>query len=265
MPTSTATARRAGRQRLRSPLAARGELHDVGSGPAEDTGSAVRAALPAPRAVTLRTTTNRDGRPYEAASISAYLCPAKTLDGWMSANGLDGGFTVVDTALLNRFFRDYYDTRGQGGTHTMQRNLIQLFNFLKREHGHPTPCTAALNRYAEVKGRPKTRPRTSSTTCWMSPAEGERATSKSPATTPSSTSCAAGHPPPGTAQHGRAHPPRRPDQEPSLPAGATQGHPRRRGGRLGMLARPPPVRWPSICGHAVTTGSPPRLSLAGDP
>ena len=163
MPTSTDTAHRAGRQRLRSPLAVPGELHDAGSGPAEETGSAVPAALTAPRAVTLtdfhdylRTTNNRDGRPYEAGTINAYLSPAKTLDAWMSANGFDGDFTAADTALLNRFFRDYYDSHGQGGTHTLQRNLIQLFNFLQREHGHPTPYTTTLNRYAEVKGCPKT-------------------------------------------------------------------------------------------------------------
>jgi hypothetical protein len=71
--------------------------------------------------------------------------PAKTLDAWMSANGIGGDFTAVDTALLNRFFRDYYGTHGQGGTHTLQRNLIQMFNFLQREHGHPTPYTATLS------------------------------------------------------------------------------------------------------------------------
>ena len=58
--------------------------------------------------------------------------------------------------LLNRYFREYYLERGQGGTHTLQRNLIQLFNFLAREREHPTSYTEGLNRYAEVKGRPKT-------------------------------------------------------------------------------------------------------------
>lgn len=43
-----------------------------------------------------------------------------------------------------------------GGTHTLQRNLIQLFNFLYRERGNPSPYKEGLNRYAEVKGRPKT-------------------------------------------------------------------------------------------------------------
>jgi hypothetical protein len=53
MPTSTATARRTGRQRLRSPLAMPGGQHHAGAEPAEDAGSAMPAALPAPRAVTL--------------------------------------------------------------------------------------------------------------------------------------------------------------------------------------------------------------------
>jgi site-specific recombinase XerD len=58
--------------------------------------------------------------------------------------------------MLNRYFRDYFDRRGQGGTNAQQRNLLQLFNFLQREYGHPHPYTDDLNRYAEVKGRPKT-------------------------------------------------------------------------------------------------------------
>ena len=105
----------------------------------------------------LRTTTNRDGRPYEEATISAYVCPAKTLDQWMTANGIEGDYTQADTATLNRFFREYYRVNGQGGTHTLQRNLIQLFNYLEREHAHASPpYKTGLNRYSEVKGRPKT-------------------------------------------------------------------------------------------------------------
>jgi hypothetical protein len=104
----------------------------------------------------LRTTTNREGRPYEEASISAYVCPAKRLDKWMADQGIDGDFTAADTRVLNRFFREYYQDHGQGGTHTLQRNLIQLFNFLEKEYRHPSPYTDRLNRYAEVKGRPQT-------------------------------------------------------------------------------------------------------------
>jgi hypothetical protein len=69
---------------------------------------------------------------------------------------MDGDLTFADTTILNRYFRDYCLEHGQGGTHTLQRNLIKLFNFLADDRGHATPCTDGLNRYAEVKGRPKT-------------------------------------------------------------------------------------------------------------
>ena len=104
----------------------------------------------------LRTVNNRDGRPYQEMTINAYVSPARNLDAWMAVRGIDEDFTACDTALLNRYFQEYYLEHGQGGTHTLQRNLLQLFNFLQREHGHPTPYTDGLNRYAEVKGRPKT-------------------------------------------------------------------------------------------------------------
>jgi len=104
----------------------------------------------------LRTVNNRAGRPFEEKTITAYSDPVKSLDRWMTATGIDGDFTVVDTALLNRYFREYYLEHGQGGTHTQQRNLIQLFNFLERERGFATPYADGLNRYATVKGRPKT-------------------------------------------------------------------------------------------------------------
>jgi site-specific recombinase XerD len=99
---------------------------------------------------------NRAGRPFEEKTITAYSDPVKSLDRWMTANGVSGDFDFVDTALLNKFFREYYLEHGQGGTHTLQRNLIQLFGFLERERGCPTPYTDGLNRYAAVKGRPKT-------------------------------------------------------------------------------------------------------------
>jgi hypothetical protein len=78
------------------------------------------------------------------------------VDAWLTARRIDSDFTVADTALLNRYFRGYCPQHGQGGTHTLQRNLIQLFSFLARERGHPTPYTHGLNSYAKVKGRPKT-------------------------------------------------------------------------------------------------------------
>ncbi len=58
--------------------------------------------------------------------------------------------------MLNRYFpRVLPGPRPRRHPH-QQRNLIQLFNYLQREYGHPTPYTAGLNRYAEVRGRPKT-------------------------------------------------------------------------------------------------------------
>jgi site-specific recombinase XerD len=164
MPTSTAPARHAQHRPLRSPLAAPGSGQvTAGTSPPPDKEGAPAAGFLEPRALTLaefddylRTVNSREGRPYEAGTINAYVSPAKALDAWMSAQGIEGDFTVLDTATLNRYFREYYDNHGQGGTHTAQRNLLQLFNYLQREHGHPTPYTQALNRYAEVKGQPKT-------------------------------------------------------------------------------------------------------------
>lgn len=138
----------------------------------------------------MRTANNKFGRPYEEATINAYVCPAKILDEWMTAKGIEGDFTVADTALLNRFFREYYRERGQGGTHTLRRNLIQLFNYLNRELGHPSLYASGLNRYAEVKGRPKTLDGDFIQALLEVTGEGARVTSRRPAITRSSASCA---------------------------------------------------------------------------
>jgi hypothetical protein len=74
----------------------------------------------------LRTVNNRDGRPYEEKTIVNYVGPGKNLNAWMTKKKVDGDFTVLDVPTLNRYFRDYYLEHGQGGTHTLQRNLIQL-------------------------------------------------------------------------------------------------------------------------------------------
>jgi integrase len=74
----------------------------------------------------------------------------------MTENGIKGDFTVVDARMLNRYFRDYFRERGKGGTNAQQRNLLQFFNFLEHDYGHPHPYTDELNRYAEVKGKPHT-------------------------------------------------------------------------------------------------------------
>ena len=148
---------------LKSPLAAPGKTVQADAATAASDLAASAQSPLSDRESTLaefegylRTVNNRDGRPYEEKTISVYSVPAKNLDGWLTANGIEGDFTVADTALLNRYFREYYLAHGQGGTHTLQRNLIQLFNFLERERGCATPYTDGLNRYAAVKGRPKT-------------------------------------------------------------------------------------------------------------
>jgi hypothetical protein len=87
-----------------------------------------RAATMAEFEEYLRTVNSRDKRPYEKKTIIVYLGPAKNLDTWMTTNGIEGDFTEADTAMLNRYFREYYLEYGQGGTHTLQRNLLQLFN-----------------------------------------------------------------------------------------------------------------------------------------
>jgi integrase/recombinase XerD len=161
--TITATAgRRATSRVLKSPLA----VPDGSVTPAAEADTptpVLEAVVLSDRGATLaefedylRTVNNRDGRPYEEKTISNYIGPGKNLDAWMTANGIDGDFTALDTAALNRYFREYYLEHGQGGTHTLQRNLIQLYNFLEHERGHLSPYGDGLNRYAPVKGRPKT-------------------------------------------------------------------------------------------------------------
>ena len=44
----------------------------------------------------LRTVNNRAGRPFEEKTITAYSDPGKSLDRWLTVNGMDGDFTSVD-------------------------------------------------------------------------------------------------------------------------------------------------------------------------
>ncbi|HXL89459.1 MAG TPA: site-specific integrase [Streptosporangiaceae bacterium] len=162
--TTRRTAHRAAGRPLKSPLAVASGYPAAARPDPESAAAATtaRSELP-PRELQLtefadhlRTINNRDGRPYEESTISTYVYPAKALDRWMAAKQTDGDFTRVDTAMLNRYFRDYYNEHGQGGTNAQQRNLLQLFKFLQSEYNHPHPYTEKLNRYAEVKGKPQT-------------------------------------------------------------------------------------------------------------
>jgi hypothetical protein len=73
---------------LKSPLAVHGEFRVPAAIGVADTGlRAVQAVALTDRAATLaefedhlRTTNSRDGRPYEEATINAYVSPGKTLD-----------------------------------------------------------------------------------------------------------------------------------------------------------------------------------------
>ena len=160
MTTGSTRTRRVPERVLKSPLAVAAPAPQVSAAQPTPGSVAARAQL-SDRESTLaefedylRTVNNRDGRPYEERTIRTYSDPAKNLDRWLSANGIAGDFTDVDTALLNKYFREYYLTHGQGGTHTLQRNFLQLFGFLERERGCRTPYADGLNRYAAVKGDP---------------------------------------------------------------------------------------------------------------
>lgn len=132
--------------------------------------SAVEDRLPARQATLLefvedlRTRVNGAGRPYQEGTISRYADAAVALDGWLTAQGLEGDFTVCDAAVLNRFFADYYarcvreERNAQGGTNTLQRNLRHLFTWLEDEYEHPHPWASKdLQRYAAPKpGSPNT-------------------------------------------------------------------------------------------------------------
>ncbi len=85
MPTRTAYPARPRRGPLRSPLAAAPHSPLAATRPgASPDRPAAHAAAPDPRSVTLdefgdylRTVNNRDGRPYEEATIHAYVSPPR--------------------------------------------------------------------------------------------------------------------------------------------------------------------------------------------
>jgi len=104
----------------------------------------------------LTTRTNRNGRPFQADTISAYADAAIALDAWMSREGIETDFTGCDTQVLNRFFAAYHAVHGQGGTNTKQRNLRHLFTWLERDHDHLHPYTDDLQRYSPARNRPST-------------------------------------------------------------------------------------------------------------
>jgi hypothetical protein len=116
MPSTTAQGRRAPGRPLKSPLAMAGDYAGPrGIAPEAQTTPALEGVVLSEREATLaefkdylRTVNNRDGRPYEEKTISAYVAPGKHLDKWLTSQGIGGDFTAADTTLLNKYFRQYY-------------------------------------------------------------------------------------------------------------------------------------------------------------
>lgn len=163
------------RSPLRTQQRTRAGSTETATTPALRSVRAVKGAEDAREALTselelhLTTTTNKHGRPFQRRTVNAYKYAATQLHHWMTAQGIAGDFTSVDTATLNRFFRWYYqehdvpksqDGKGgyTGGTNTVQRNLRALFNYLEEEYDHPNPYRdGKLQRYATPPlGKPKT-------------------------------------------------------------------------------------------------------------
>lgn len=163
------------RSPLRTQQRTRAGSTETATAPALRSVRAVKGAEDAREALTselelhLTTTTNKHGRPFQRRTVNAYKYAATQLHHWMTAQGIAGDFTSVDTATLNRFFRWYYqehdvpksqDGKGgyTGGTNTVQRNLRALFNYLEEEYDHPNPYRdGKLQRYATPPlGKPKT-------------------------------------------------------------------------------------------------------------
>lgn len=110
------------------------------------TGQQLRAMMISEFCQWLRSRTNKEKRPFQEETITAYKVAARALDAWMTSAGLDGDFTACDAGTLNKFFRDYRAAHGQGGTNTKQRNLRHLFTWLEHQYEHPHPYTDDLNR-----------------------------------------------------------------------------------------------------------------------
>jgi hypothetical protein len=60
----------------------------------------------------LRSRTNRHKRPFQEATVAAYADAARSLDRWMTDQGIDGDFTACDAEMLNRFFTGWVASHG---------------------------------------------------------------------------------------------------------------------------------------------------------
>jgi hypothetical protein len=198
LTTPATRSRHAAGRALKSPLAAPGTAaasHDPGLG---SLASAPGRAALTDRGETLaefqgylRTVNNRDGRPYEEKTITAYSDPVKSLDRWMTANGIDGDFTVVDTAMLNRYFREYYLEHARAGRTPSSVTSSSCSTSWSASGGSPPRTRTGSTGMRRSRGARRRCPVSSSMTCLRSPEAGGRGTSRQRAITRSSASCAA--------------------------------------------------------------------------
>jgi len=258
MPTRTAYPARPRRGPLRSPLAAAPHSPSAAIRP----GAALTGLRHMPR---YRIRARHSGRvrrvpahrqqqgrpPYEEATIHAYVYPPST--------GRVDDRQRPRRRLHHRRHRDAQPVLPRvlpalPGRHAhQQRNLIQLFNYLQREYGHPSP-TRRGSTDTPKSGTAKTLSPASSTTCWRSRRR-KAATSRRPRPRH--------HPHPAQRGH--------PRQEllgmvmhtflpicSEIPSSASSRSkaPERREGRLVSLAPATPGRWPFIYVRAAITSSP---------
>lgn len=66
------------------------------------TGAQLRAMMISEFCRWLRSRTNKEKRPFQEETITAYKVAARALDAWMTAAGLDEDFTACDTGVLTR-------------------------------------------------------------------------------------------------------------------------------------------------------------------
>jgi hypothetical protein len=71
---------------------------------AEMTDAQLRAMMISEFCQWLRSRPNKEKRPFQEETITAYKVAARALDAWMTSAGIDEDFTACDTAVLNRFF-----------------------------------------------------------------------------------------------------------------------------------------------------------------
>lgn len=145
---------------------------------------------------------------------------SRALDSWMSAAGIDGDFAVVDSAMLNRFFRDYFSQHGQGGTNAQQRNLaafVQIPTMRARTrspvHRRPAPLHGGRDQGAGHPARPpRERPRRRRGPARF-PGTGQRPRFRHLSPRPPDPRARrlrrtlAGHPSPGSSHRASPHPP----------------------------------------------------------